>query len=73
MNADGFCHAGDMFEQGTEFVALYSAEELVRLVNAEKAEAWDQGHAASERDWEFVFDLSTPDEDRQPLTNPYRT
>lgn len=43
MNADGFCHAGDMFEAGTEHVVLYTAEELVRIVNSEKAEAWDQG------------------------------
>lgn len=72
MNADGFCHAGDMFEAGTDYVVLYSAEELVRIVNAEKAEAWDEGHAASERDWEFTFDITTPDEERRPLTNHYR-
>ena len=36
------------------------------------AQAWEQGHRASERDWEMVYNLSTPDEDRQPWTNPYR-
>ena len=36
------------------------------------AQAWDEGHRASERDWEMVYNLSTPDEDRQPWTNPYR-
>ena len=36
------------------------------------AEAWDQGHRASERDWEMAYDLTTPDEDRQPWPNPYR-
>ena len=36
------------------------------------AQAWDEGHRASERDWEMAYDLSTPDEDRQPWTNPYR-
>lgn len=43
MNADGHCHAGDTFEAGTGFVVLYSAEELVRIVNHEKAEAWTEG------------------------------
>lgn len=37
-----------------------------------RAEAWDEGRAAERRDWEFLWDLSTPDEDRQPLSNPYR-
>lgn len=27
MNAGGFCHAGDMFEQGTPFIAVYSFED----------------------------------------------
>lgn len=44
MNADGTCHAGDLMEHGTSFVVLYSAEQLVRIVNGEKAEAWDEGH-----------------------------
>lgn len=34
--------------------------------------AWDEGHAASERDWAFAFDLTTPDEERTPWANPYR-
>jgi hypothetical protein len=37
------------------------------------AAAWDQGRAAERRDWEFTVDLATPDEDRQPLANPYRS
>lgn len=49
MNADGTCHAGDLFEQGTDYVVLYTAEELVRIVNAEKAEAWDEALAAVTR------------------------
>lgn len=36
------------------------------------AKAWDEGRKAERRDWEFTADLSTPDEDRQPITNPYR-
>lgn len=36
------------------------------------AQAWEEGHRASERDWEMAYDLSTPDEDRLPWTNPYR-
>lgn len=47
MNADGTCHAGDIFEAGTGFVALYSAEELVRIVNAERDEAYRDGYAAA--------------------------
>lgn len=33
--------------------------------------AWDEGRAAERRDWEFTFDITTPDEDRQPWPNPY--
>lgn len=46
--------------------------ELIAGLKKAQAEAWDEGHAASERDWQLTFDLSTPDEERQPLTNPYR-
>lgn len=28
MNTDGFCHAGDAFEHGTDFIALFTAEQL---------------------------------------------
>ena len=31
MNVDGFCHAGDMFEAGTDFIALYKAEDMANL------------------------------------------
>ena len=55
--------------QHLAFLVLPIVETLLREA---KAEAWDEGHAASERDWRFSFDLVTPDEERQPLTNPYR-
>lgn len=43
-----------------------------RLVAEAKAEAWDEGRRAERRDWELLYDLVTPDEERQPLPNPYR-
>lgn len=36
MNADGFCHAGDMFEAGTAWIALYATEAL--------AEVWSEAY-----------------------------
>lgn len=59
MNADGTCHAGDIFEAGTGFIVLYSAEELVRIVNHEKAVAWQEGLDA----YDDAFDQRT--------ANPY--
>lgn len=53
----------------TETVAV---DRIAHLIDTALAEAWDQGHRASERDFEFIWDLATPDEDRQPWTNPYR-
>lgn len=50
----------------------YVAMERENAAHDAKAEAWDEGHAASERDWKLTFDITTPDEERQPLTNPYR-
>ena len=43
------------------------------LVTQMLAGAWDEGRRAERRDWDFTFDLATPDEDRQPWPNPYRT
>ena len=40
--------------------------------NEALARAWDEGRAAERRDWELLYDLVTPDEDRQPWRNPYR-
>lgn len=71
MNADGTCHAGDLFERGTEYVVLYSAEELVRIVNAEKAEAWAEGAL-----WAAVECGAIPHESvpwLAPGDNPYRS
>lgn len=48
------------------------AERFREAVKNALADAWDQGHEASERDWNFTYDLSTPDQERQPWTNPYR-
>ena len=69
MNSDGTCHAGDLFEQGTEFVVLYTAEELVRIVNAEKAEAFAQGVRAVQAEAELWCSRSFACT-RTP-TNPY--
>lgn len=59
-----------------QLMYLSAADRLARVLTAVLpdllAQAWDEGHRASERDWEMVYDLSTPDEDRQPWTNPYR-
>lgn len=52
--------------------AQTSDDEAVQQIDAALAVAWDQGHRASERDFEFIWDIVTPDEDRQPFTNPYR-
>lgn len=49
-----------------------SAERFDKWLADIKANAWGQGHAASDRDWEFCYDIVTPDEDRVPLSNPYR-
>lgn len=46
---------------------------LVEYVRERMAEAWNRGRAAERRDWEFTFDLATPDEERQPWPNPYST
>jgi hypothetical protein len=49
-----------------------NTQRIGALVQHIAATAWDRGRAAERRDWEFTADLVTPDEDRQPLTNPYR-
>lgn len=35
------------------------------------ANAWAAGYAACDRDWQFTYDIVTPDEDRAPTPNPY--
>ena len=75
--------ARDMAVSGDEWIerdgeVVYFSELIGDLHDAlkdaidELADAWDAGKRAEKRDWEFTFDLSTPDEDRQPWTNPYR-
>lgn len=49
-----------------------NTQRIGALVQHLAAIAWDRGRAAERRDWEFSLDLTTPDEDRQPLPNPYR-
>lgn len=44
---------------------------LVEYVLDKMARAWERGRAAERRDWEFAYDLTTPDEVRQPWPNPY--
>ena len=50
----------------------WSADQIAAMILEAKAQAWDEGYAANERNWEFTFDIVTPDEERQPLTNPYQ-
>jgi hypothetical protein len=68
MNADGTCHAGDIFEAGTDFIVLYSAEELVRIVNHEKAEAWDEGYRSGLSN---AMRRMSDEPDAPTTTNPY--
>lgn len=39
MNADGTCHAGDLFEAGTPSVEMYDAETVARMIAEAKSEA----------------------------------
>lgn len=59
------------YENGTYGPEDYEAMARAAL-EAVAADIWEQGHAACDRDWAFTGDLSTPDEDRKPWTNPYR-
>lgn len=40
-NADGTCHAGDLFEHGTETTGVYLADDVRRIVAAAMTEAAD--------------------------------
>lgn len=68
-------HATPRIDPDTDLDAAmhYIDAAVERIVARRQENAWDEGHAASERDWKLTFDLSTPDEDREPWTNPYRT
>lgn len=46
-------------------------DELVRLSSGVAA-AWDEGYKASEQEFQQVYDLFTPDEERFVAVNPYR-
>jgi hypothetical protein len=66
-------HEGDDFGPRAVCVTCFdNTQRIGALVQHIAATAWDRGRAAERRDWEFTADLVTPDEDRQPLTNPYR-
>lgn len=73
MHAMACTHKGDDFGPRAVCVTCFdSVQRIGVIVQTQAAAAWDQGRAAERRDWEFTADLSTPDEDRQPLPNPYR-
>lgn len=73
MHAMTCTHDGDDFGPRAVCVTCFdNAQRVGAIVEAEAALAWDRGRAAERRDWEFTADLATPDEDRQPLPNPYR-
>jgi hypothetical protein len=66
-------HEGADFGPGAVCVTCFdNTQHIGVLVEHLAAAAWDRGREAERRDWEFTADLSTPDEDRQPLSNPYR-
>lgn len=69
------CHHGsDHFGTGAVCETCFAnVQRIGRLVERIAAQAWDQGRAAERRDWEFTADLATPDEDREPWPNPYRS
>lgn len=46
--------------------------EFDRFIARVKAEAWDEGFRTSERCWEELWDITTPDGDRTSPSNPYR-
>lgn len=66
-------HGSDDFGDKAVCVTCFdNTQKLGVLIEAAAANAWAQGRAAERRDWELTADLVTPDEDRQPLPNPYR-
>jgi hypothetical protein len=66
-------HEGDQFGPRAVCGTCFdNVQRVGEIVQAEAARAWDLGRAAERRDWEFTADLATPDEDREPWTNPYR-
>lgn len=65
-------HEGDDFGPKAVCVTCFdNTQRIGALIQRLAASAWTQGRAAERRDWEFAYDLSTPDEERQPLPNPY--
>lgn len=66
-------HGSDYFGRGAVCETCFAnVQRIGHLIERIAAQAWDQGRAAERRDWEFTFDLASPDEERQPLPNPYR-
>lgn len=66
-------HGTDDFGMRAVCVTCFdNTQRIGALIEHLAAAAWDRGRAAERRDWEFTSDLATPDEDRQPLPNPYR-
>ncbi len=75
----GGCSCGWKVPSNTPMLPAFEAHQADALLpvvreyaKAEKAAAWDEGKRAERRDWELLFDITTPDEERQPLPNPYR-
>lgn len=66
-------HEGDDFGPRAVCVTCFdNVQKVGEIVQSEAARAWDAGRKAERGDWEFTADLVTPDENRQPLANPYR-
>ena len=73
MHAMTCTHEGESFGPRAVCVTCFdNVQRIGAIVQAEAANAWDRGRCAERRDWELTADLVTPDEERQPLANPYR-
>jgi hypothetical protein len=46
-------------------------ENRIAALEAIQANAWNEGKCATDREWETIWDIVTPDEDRYVAVNPY--
>lgn len=73
----------DLFEARAEthydksWIEVEEAVDLVmdreaEVIQAAKAEAWDEGYRTCDQVWTETADIVTPDEDRTDPSNPYQ-
>lgn len=66
-------HGSDDFGAKAVCVTCFdNVQRVGAIVERVAANAWEQGRKAERHEWESTSDLVTPDEERQPLLNPYR-